>query len=82
MGGDTFVRNVGFYKPYTAPHLRRRHSSLRLLDTFLKGLFCLSAINIPIRTAFAFHFSPRSYLTAVNIKRKVTICYAKPIVSI
>jgi hypothetical protein len=26
-GGDTFLRNVGSYKTYTAPHPRRRHSS-------------------------------------------------------
>jgi hypothetical protein len=26
-GGDTFLRNVGSTKIYTAPHLRRRHSS-------------------------------------------------------
>jgi hypothetical protein len=25
--GDTFFRNVGSYKIYTAPHPRRRHSS-------------------------------------------------------
>jgi hypothetical protein len=26
-GGDMFLRNVGSHKIYTAPHLRRRHSS-------------------------------------------------------
>jgi hypothetical protein len=26
-GGDTFLRNVGFYKSHTAQHPRRRHSS-------------------------------------------------------
>jgi hypothetical protein len=26
-GGDTFPRNVGSYKIYTAPHPRRTHSS-------------------------------------------------------
>jgi hypothetical protein len=26
-GGDTFLRNVGSHKIYTAPHPRRRHSS-------------------------------------------------------
>jgi hypothetical protein len=26
-GGDTFFRNVGSHKVYTAPHHRRRHSS-------------------------------------------------------
>jgi hypothetical protein len=26
-GDDTFLRNVGSYKIYTAPHPRRRHSS-------------------------------------------------------
>jgi hypothetical protein len=26
-GGDTFLRNFGSHKIYTAPHLRRRHSS-------------------------------------------------------
>jgi hypothetical protein len=25
-GGDTFLRNVGSHKIYTAPHPRRRHS--------------------------------------------------------
>jgi hypothetical protein len=29
-GGDTFLRNVGSHKMYTAPHPRRRHSSLLL----------------------------------------------------
>jgi hypothetical protein len=27
-GGDTFLRNVGWRKIYTAPHPRRRHSSV------------------------------------------------------
>jgi hypothetical protein len=27
VGGDTFLRNVGSHKIYTAPHPRRRHSS-------------------------------------------------------
>jgi hypothetical protein len=27
-GGDTFLQNVGSHKIYTAPHPRRRHSSL------------------------------------------------------
>jgi hypothetical protein len=26
-GGDTFLRNIGSYKIYTAYHLRRRHCS-------------------------------------------------------
>jgi hypothetical protein len=26
-GGDTFLRNVGSHKNYTAPHSRKRHSS-------------------------------------------------------
>jgi hypothetical protein len=26
-GGDMFLRNVGLYNIYTAPHPRRRHSS-------------------------------------------------------
>jgi hypothetical protein len=26
-GGDTFLRNVGSHKIYTAPHPRRHHSS-------------------------------------------------------
>jgi hypothetical protein len=30
-GGDTFLRNVGSHKIYTAPHPRRRHSSYSLL---------------------------------------------------
>jgi hypothetical protein len=28
-GGDTFLRNVGLHNIYTAPHPRRRHSSLK-----------------------------------------------------
>jgi hypothetical protein len=28
-GGDTFLRNVGSYKTYAAPHPRRRHSSFK-----------------------------------------------------
>jgi hypothetical protein len=28
-GGDTFLRNVGSHKIYTAPRPRRRHSSKR-----------------------------------------------------
>jgi hypothetical protein len=31
-GGDTFLRNVGSHKIYTAPHPRRRHSSLSPLS--------------------------------------------------
>jgi hypothetical protein len=30
-GGDTFLRNVGSHKIYTAPHPRRRHSSREIL---------------------------------------------------
>jgi hypothetical protein len=30
-GGDTFLRNVGSHKIYTAPHPRRQHSSQSLL---------------------------------------------------
>jgi hypothetical protein len=33
--GDTFLRNVGSHKIYTAPHPRRRHSSNILLFTAL-----------------------------------------------
>jgi hypothetical protein len=32
-GGNTFLRNVGSYKTHTAPHPRRRHSSL---NSFVK----------------------------------------------
>jgi hypothetical protein len=36
-GGDTFLRDIGSHKIYTAPHPRRRHSALiTLID--LKGL--------------------------------------------
>jgi hypothetical protein len=30
-GGDTFLRNVGSRKIYTAPHSRRQHSSITAL---------------------------------------------------
>jgi hypothetical protein len=30
-GGDTFLRNVGSHKNYTAPHPRKRHSSTSVL---------------------------------------------------
>jgi hypothetical protein len=32
-GGDTFLRNVGSYKIYTAPHPKRQHSSERIEST-------------------------------------------------
>jgi hypothetical protein len=36
-GGDTFLRNVGSHKIYTAPHPRRRHSSTNKYFTFVVG---------------------------------------------
>jgi hypothetical protein len=32
-GGDTFLRNVGSHKIYTAPHPKRRHSSVTTVKT-------------------------------------------------
>jgi hypothetical protein len=36
-GGDTFPRNVGSHKMYTAPHSRRQHSSSIKLSALLYG---------------------------------------------
>jgi hypothetical protein len=41
-GGDTFLRNVGSHKIYTAPHPRRRHSPSelsRIIATIIFRLF-------------------------------------------
>jgi hypothetical protein len=56
-GGDMFLRNVGSHKIYTAPHPRRRHSSIKVWfvrredrnwkenigdETSLKAVTCLT----------------------------------------
>jgi hypothetical protein len=43
-GGDTFLRNVCSHKIYTAPHLRRRHSSC--LHLFCKGGAAYKSLEI------------------------------------
>jgi hypothetical protein len=40
-GGDTFLRNVGLHKIYTAPHPRRRHSST-LIHTFDNAFYIIT----------------------------------------
>jgi hypothetical protein len=46
-GGDTFLRNVGSHMIYTAPHPRRRNSSLITLATFRAPHFCSIATQLP-----------------------------------
>jgi hypothetical protein len=41
-GGDTFLRNVGSHKIFTAPHPRRRHSSV---EELLKASFSIRSVS-------------------------------------
>jgi hypothetical protein len=43
-GGDTFLRDVGSHKIYTAPHPRRRHSLYRDLVTSVNRQYSLSEL--------------------------------------
>jgi hypothetical protein len=81
-GGDTFLRNVGSHKIYTAPHLRRRHSSYSPLRKPKKlhnnkklhnfggymwiNFLCNMGAPAPIFLVFQGHFGSM-FLTAVTI---------------
>jgi hypothetical protein len=48
-GGDTFLRNVGSHKIYTAPHPRGRHSSLgSWLRIPLEAGMCVHSIPVSV----------------------------------
>jgi hypothetical protein len=55
-GGDTFIRNIGSHKNYTAPHPRKRRSSRVKFVQLVKAGF--NRIDISCFSAWCTHYFP------------------------
>jgi hypothetical protein len=67
--GDTFLRNIGSHKIYTAPHLRRRHSSKEGLSVETVA-WCRSCRIFPLHFQNTFTNSIRMQVAGMNYLRE------------